>query len=141
MNKLSILLLTSLLIIVGCKPSEKQSKSAEIVEVASTTEASFEDISLEEAKNMISEMSDLIVVDVRTPQEISQGKIDGALEIDFLNENFSSEINKLDKNKKYLLYCRSGNRSGQALQMMKENGFIWARNMMGGYSAWSSANK
>jgi rhodanese-related sulfurtransferase len=126
---------------VGCKPSEKQSKSAEIVEVASTTEASFEDISLEEAKNMISEMSDLIVVDVRTPQEISQGKIDGALEIDFLNENFSSEINKLDKNKKYLLYCRSGNRSGQALQMMKENGFIWVRNMMGGYLAWSAANK
>jgi rhodanese-related sulfurtransferase len=66
---------------------------------------------------------DLIVVDVRTPKEIEGGKLPQAIAIDVKNENFRSKIEKLDKTKSYLLYCKSGIRSGKAATIMKQAGF------------------
>ena len=72
--------------------------------------------------------------------EIAEGKIfSEALEIDFYKENFLEEIAKLDKNKKYLLYCHSGNRSGQALKIFRQLGFAEAYDLDGGISNWSKA--
>lgn len=67
--------------------------------------------------------ADVTYVDVRTPEEYNQGHIEGALNIDFRQDNFAEEINKLDKGRKYLVYCRSGNRSGQAVEIMRGLGF------------------
>lgn len=64
-----------------------------------------------------------IILDVRTPQEFTTSHTKTAINIDFKNQNFREEIQKLDKNKNYKLYCRSGNRSAQALELMKELGF------------------
>ncbi len=63
------------------------------------------------------------VVDVRTPQEYSEGHLDGALNIDFQGPNFSSEISTLDSSANYVIYCRSGNRAGKAIEFMKTKGF------------------
>lgn len=63
-----------------------------------------------------------VLVDVRTPGEFSSGHIDTSINIDFENSSFISEIKKLDPNKTYFVYCRSGNRSGQAVSVMKSNG-------------------
>ena len=70
-----------------------------------------------------------IVIDVRTPQELKSGYIKDALNIDFRDKSFTAEILKLNKNASYKLYCRSGNRSGQALQLMKELGFKNLQNL------------
>ena len=139
MIKSIILLTTTFFLCLSCKPTEPEVKSTNMAVESSDEQvaASFEDISLEEAKQLIESMSDLVILDVRTPEEISEGKIDGALEIDFRDDNFLAEINKLEKDKKYLVYCRSGNRSGQAMDIMKNNDFLWVRNMLGGYMAWS----
>ncbi|MBN2545240.1 MAG: rhodanese-like domain-containing protein [Spirochaetes bacterium] len=67
---------------------------------------------------------DMIILDVRTPGEFNGGYIEGAQNINFNSENFEKELDKLDKNKKYLVYCRSGNRSGKAVLMMKKLGFM-----------------
>ncbi|MFA7191994.1 MAG: DUF2202 domain-containing protein [Candidatus Paceibacterota bacterium] len=64
-----------------------------------------------------------VLVDVRTPGEFAEGHIDGATNIDFENKNFIDEVQKLDKEKTYFVYCRSGSRSGQAISIMKSNGF------------------
>jgi rhodanese-related sulfurtransferase len=81
-----------------------------------------------------------IVIDIRTAPEIAEGKIfSEALEIDFYKENFLEEIAKLDKNKKYLLYCHSGNRSGQALKIFRQLGFAEVYDLDGGISNWSKA--
>lgn len=64
-----------------------------------------------------------VVVDVRTPAEFKESHVTGALNIDFLNSDFKSKIAQLDKTKIYKVYCRSGNRSGQAMQLMKSIGF------------------
>ncbi len=63
-----------------------------------------------------------VLVDVRTPGEFLAGHIDKAINIDFENQSFLSEVKKLDVNKTYFVYCRSGNRSGQAVALMKANG-------------------
>lgn len=63
------------------------------------------------------------VIDVRTPEEISSGYLEGALKFDYQGPNFASEIATLDKSKDYVIYCRSGNRAGGAINFMKQNGF------------------
>ena len=63
-----------------------------------------------------------VLLDVRTPSEFAAGHIDGAMNIDFENSSFASEIKKLDKAAPYFVYCRSGNRSGQAISIMKKEG-------------------
>lgn len=73
-----------------------------------------------------------ILVDVRTPSEFSSGHIDAAINIDFENQTFLSEIKKLDVNKTYFVYCRSSNRSGQAISVMKANGIKNIYELQGG---------
>lgn len=63
------------------------------------------------------------VIDVRTPEEVAGGYLEGALKFDFQGPNFASEIATLDKSKDYVIYCRSGNRAGGAIDFMKANGF------------------
>lgn len=77
------------------------------------------------------------VIDVRTPREIAQGKIiKSALEINFYAKDFAKQINKLPKDEKYLMYCRSGNRSRKVLKLMKKNGFTEVYELKGGITAW-----
>lgn len=64
-----------------------------------------------------------IVLDVRTPDEFAAGHLKGAQNIDFRAAGFNDRISKLDKSKTYILYCASGNRSGQTTVLMEETGF------------------
>ena len=81
-----------------------------------------------------------IIIDVRTPEETAQGVIEGAtLFIDYKASNFGSEINKLDKTKNYIVYCRSGGRSAGASEEMIEAGFTKVYNLEGGISNWKGA--
>jgi rhodanese-related sulfurtransferase len=63
------------------------------------------------------------VIDVRTPEETSAGHLKGALLFDVQDASFMANLDTLDKSADYYVYCRSGNRSGQAIQTMKANGF------------------
>jgi len=73
------------------------------------------------------------VIDVRTPAEFAEGHLDGALNINLESGNFASEISQLDPAGTYLIYCRSGNRSGQAINQMEAAGFTNLTNL-GGYA-------
>lgn len=77
------------------------------------------------------------IIDIRTPEEIAQGKItNNALEIDFYDDDFRDELSQLDPNDNYLIYCRSGNRSGQTLEILDELGFKNTYDLDGGITAW-----
>lgn len=82
-----------------------------------------------------------VLLDVRTPDEFSSGHIDKAVNIDFENPSFLSEIKKLDATKTYFVYCRSGNRSGQAVAVMKSNGIKNIYELSGGLIANTDAVK
>lgn len=81
------------------------------------------------------------IVDVRTPEEVSEGHLEGALNINFLGETFAEEIDKLDKKKTYLLYCRSGSRTRKAADLMQNAGFKHVYMLEGGITAWKEAGK
>lgn len=77
------------------------------------------------------------ILDVRTDEEVAEGYIPNAKQIDIYKaQEFMDEVEKLDKNKSYYIYCRSGNRSGQACQLLDQMGFATTYNLVGGFSAW-----
>jgi rhodanese-related sulfurtransferase len=102
----------------------------------------LEDITAGEADELIRENAgnpDFMIIDVRTPQEYAGGHIADSILIDFNADDFEDKIGQLDREGKYLVYCRSGNRSSRALSVMQELGFKEVYNMLGGIGAWTTA--
>jgi rhodanese-related sulfurtransferase len=94
----------------------------------------------EEAYRLIQENKknpDFVVLDVRTPAEYSAGHLGKTINIDYYGEGFRKELDRLDRDKTYLVYCRSGNRSGRTLNVMAELGFENVLNLRGGVLEWS----
>ena len=80
-----------------------------------------------------------VVIDVRTQREFDAGHLAiTEFHYDFLNGYFEANLDNLDKNETYYLYCRSGNRSGKALKIMKNKGFEKVYNI-GGYDSLKTA--
>lgn len=82
---------------------------------------------------------DLVVLDVRTPEEFAEGHLADATLVDFYEPDFADQLAGLDRDVPYVLYCRSGNRSGQTLAMMAELGFTDVTEVGGGALAWTDA--
>ncbi|MEL7561708.1 rhodanese-like domain-containing protein [Dehalogenimonas sp. 4OHTPN] len=102
----------------------------------------IKEISAAEAYAMVQQnagKADFIILDVRTPAEFAAGHLAGAILIDFNAGSFRTEVENLDKSKRYLVYCRTSNRSGQAVAVMKELGFKEVYDMDGGIVAWEAA--
>lgn len=75
------------------------------------------------------------VIDVRTPDEFAAGHIEGAQLIDFYSATFAEQIAALDPDDEYLIYCRSGNRSGQTIALMEQSGIDRVWDLAGGVVA------
>lgn len=86
-----------------------------------------------DAKTLLDEEEDLILLDVRTPEEYAEGHLAGAKNIDYNDPNFTVEIQQLDPNQKYMLYCAVGGRSGKSLRIMEEMGFKEVYNVSEGF--------
>ncbi|MFH6604798.1 rhodanese-like domain-containing protein [Maribacter algicola] len=95
------------------------------------------DLSQEEWSAQLQNDENAFILDVRTPEEVEEGYIPNSTNIDiYLGQEFLSELEKLDKTKNYYVYCRSGNRSGQACAIMNSIGFENAYNLEGGFMNW-----
>jgi rhodanese-related sulfurtransferase len=79
------------------------------------------------------------ILDVRTAEEIAEGYIEGAHFVDFYGEDFKFKIESLDKEFAYAVYCRSGKRSGNAIEIMQDAGFHNLFNLEGGIIDWTNA--
>lgn len=77
-----------------------------------------------------------VLLDVRTAAEIAEANIDGHIAIDIQQPGFTEKVADLDKTKTYFIYCRSGNRSGQACKYLATQGFDKLYNLKGGMIAW-----
>jgi rhodanese-related sulfurtransferase len=80
-----------------------------------------------------------VILDVRTPAEFAEGHIPGAVNIDVQSPDFTGQVAALDPNVSYAVYCRTGNRSQQALDLMAEMGIMDAYHLVGGVGAWQQA--
>jgi rhodanese-related sulfurtransferase len=95
------------------------------------------DLSQEEWASKLGEDDNAVILDVRTEEELEEGYIPNAKHIDiYLGQGFIDELEKLDKTKNYYVYCRSGNRSGQACAIMNSIGFDNTQNLSGGFMNW-----
>ena len=82
--------------------------------------------------------SDFIILDIRTPGEYQSGHIKGAAMIDYYSKSFVDEIGRLDKEKSYLVYCRSGNRSAHAMGLFTKLQFQKIYHLSAGINSWIS---
>lgn len=106
----------------------------------STSEGARTDLSVNEVSELIKSNKELVVIDVRTPDEYNQGHIEGAQHMNIYDADFEERLKALDKDVEYVVYCRSGGRSGKAAGMMETMGFSNFHNMKGGMLAWSKAS-
>ena len=123
---LSALLVVGLVVTGGCVRSEIPTQI-------------IENITPQEAFALIQgnqNNPDFVIIDVRTLEEFAEGHLEDAINIDYYSETFRDELTLLDKSKTYLIYCRSGNRSGQTLDVMEELNFREVYNMSGGIKQW-----
>ena len=97
-----------------------------------------QDIDQQEWEELTSSDANAVILDVRTPMEIQDGYIPNMKAIDFMEgQLFLEAVEKLDKSKNYYIYCRSGNRSGQACDIMEQLGFENTFNLEGGFMNWT----
>ena len=91
-------------------------------------------------KNIIDSDNKIILIDVRSKQELDEIMINGVLNYDFNSDEFEKSILSLDKEKTYYMICRSGRRSGITTELMLENGFENVLNIKGGMIKWVDSN-
>jgi rhodanese-related sulfurtransferase len=133
-----ILLVLAGIAAAGC--GKNQISAQEIPARPAATQARvIKDISTQEAFSLIQEnggKADFSIIDVRTPQEFSQGHLENAVNIDYNSVSFNGTLTGMAKDKTYLIYCMGGSRSGKALAVMKEQNFMTVYNMLGGINKW-----
>lgn len=123
MNKVTVLLIL-IIFLIGCTMEKGIDQK----------DTRFEKVDSLKAKELID--SGIITLDIRTPEEFNEERIAGSVNIDFYASNFEDKLNELDKTKPYLIYCRSGHRSGIAHERMKELGFLQVYDLIGGINEW-----
>lgn len=96
----------------------------------------YEDISSKEFQEKMKE-DNTVILDVRTSAEVNEGAIPGHVHIDINQPGFLTEAGKLNKDQTFLVYCRSGGRSGMACSLMAKNGFENLYNLRGGIMGWT----
>lgn len=141
MNRTTLLILLAL---AGCSPEKKETKTE--TEAATVAPQSTPAALQSKAVNDVLEPADFkqklaanpaaVLLDVRTPEEVAEGALPGAVNINFNAPDFKEKIAGLDKSKSYFVYCKVGGRSGKAATLMNESGFQEVHNLKGGYDAW-----
>ncbi|MEJ6980055.1 rhodanese-like domain-containing protein [Pedobacter sp. P351] len=89
-------------------------------------------------RQMFAETGNAELIDVRTSGEFASGTIKGAKNMDLMSADFQTQVQKLDSKKTYFLFCRSGNRSGNAASLFEKHG-LKSYNLVGGTGAWPAS--
>lgn len=115
--------------VVDTAPAAAEGAASGLVHVAATDAAAI----------IADPPADLVILDVRTQEEFDEGHIEGAVMLDFYREDFAAELAKLDPDVPYVLYCRSGNRSGRTIELMAGLEFQNVSDVQGGIIGWLDA--
>jgi rhodanese-related sulfurtransferase len=124
-KKICVLVFLAALWLLGCSHSQ-------VVDV--------HELSALEAKTLIDQnrgKSDFVILDLRTPKEFASGHIEGAVMLDYYSPGFQQGLQQLDRSKRYLIYCRTGNRSSRTLKLIDQMGFISVYHLKDGIVDWN----
>lgn len=125
-----ISLLYLLTLILACSAQQQSDASRTIKNIDS-----------EEALSLMENDSDVVIIDVRTPREFNAGHIKGAKNINIADSDFQSQLENLERDSTYLVYCRTGNRSGKAIKLMKQLDFKSIYHLQHGITEWVGEGK
>lgn len=103
--------------------------------------ADAKNISVAEAAKIIKSDTNVVVLDVRTPEEFKSGHIKGAKNIDFNDKDFAKKMDELDKSKTYIIHCAAGGRSGRACKQVSSMKFKKMLHMNEGFSKWEESGQ
>ena len=130
------------LLLAGCSTSVVEAPASTAATGAQPAPASAQqfprDLDAAQFAELIAQPG-VVILDVRTPEEFAEGHLEGAVNIDALTDGFQAELDKLDRDVVYAVYCRSGNRSDAALHQMADLGFTATHHLAGGIGAWQQA--
>jgi len=131
------ILIAAVLISISCKSDASKSGESDttIANLITPSQNSVKNISAEEAKTLMLENPKIEILDVRTPPEYGAGHLKKSTNVDFLGSEFLKNIENMDPNKTYLVYCAVGGRSSRAAQLMQKQGFNNVYNSKEGFSA------
>ena len=133
MNKHLIILTAGILSFSSCDSKKSSSETSSTQELATATVVNLNPAEFQ-AKSPAG-----IIIDVRTTEEIAEGKIAGALEMDYFLPSFQSQVDELPKDKEIFIYCAVGSRSREAAEMLLQQGFTKVYHLSGGIQAWARA--
>ena len=125
-SKTVLYVLSAFLILKSC--NQRDSQSAQVLDIAN-----FE--------KKLNNTPDRILIDVRTSAEYQQGHLANSIMIDIHSQDFTEQVNKLDRSKPVFVYCASGIRSEKAAAILKDQGFREIYHMDGGLKEWINANR
>ena len=116
------------ILLFSCQPEKTTSdnSSSEVVQ-----KVSVKSIGATEFQNLSKEANS-IILDVRTPEEVAQGKIPNAIVIDIYDSDFETKVTQLPKEKSILIYCSAGVRSAKAGEYLTANGYTSVYHLQGG---------
>ncbi len=131
------LLSFSLFILLSCgQPTGASVKGGNEDNSTEKSGSTYESIDVNQAKELIANEENLVLLDVRRPSEHEAGHIPNSKLINIFDKDFDQQIQALDKEKTYVVYCRSGRRSLTASERMKSQGFEKLYNLEGDMLAW-----
>lgn len=136
---IGIFVLGITLALPACSPSSKKVE-AENKTAENKTTPENRKLSPTQAYQMIAADSGVVILDVRTLEEFEGGHITEAINVDFRSGDFQDNLQKLDKEKTYLVYCMGGHRSNQAQLLMDSLAFKQVYDLIGGFRQWSAAD-
>lgn len=122
-----LVIMAFILMMSACSPSDKKEDTSADEPVV---------LDPHEFKAKLEDTQDAVLIDVRTPEEVAEGAIEGAVNIDYQDNGFSQGIDTLDRNKNYFVYCLSGKRSADAIEEMQKAGFKNIFTLKDGYRNW-----
>lgn len=129
--------LFSSLLLVSCGETPSENEDVKTEEQAQQEgENIAQKLKVDAYQKKIQEKENAQIIDVRTPEELTRGYVEGAVNYNFYNSDFESKIDGLDKDKPVFVYCAAGGRSGEAFEMLKSKGFNEVYDMAGGMNAW-----
>jgi rhodanese-related sulfurtransferase len=131
MNKILFLLSAGILAFSSCESKKENTEAASSSQSATATVTNLNPSEFQQKS------TNGIVIDVRTAEEIAEGKIAGALELDYFLPSFQSQIEKLSKDEEIYIYCAVGARSREAAEILLEQGFTKVYHLNGGIQAWA----
>ena len=132
MERFKIIILSTVILAIfsGCVSDTKP-----------TVENQYTDVSVQQGKGMI-DRQEVFILDVRTNEEYAAGHINGSTLLavqDIPKQELGEKLKEIPKERKILVYCRSGSRSAKASRILAENGFTLVYNMQGGITEWMKA--